>query len=281
MTLSVRLQRWYLGLHGLGLLRGWPFDDAAHADARIDAMRRLLDGEGDAETFEERLIDVLDVADAYREWSGTYDEPNPLISAEAGSLRHLLAERPAGRAIDVASGTGRIADELRRLGHDVIAMDRSGAMISAGRFRSEPLPAVVGDLARLPFADGSADLIVCGLALTHVEDLAPVFDAVARVVAPAGTVVTSDIHPFAAATGGHAFFRRADGTRAVTRNHVHWPSDYVAAATGAGLVVRRCVETFVDEALLREFGVEDPAVDPQGSLDGLPFALLWSFERPA
>jgi ubiquinone/menaquinone biosynthesis C-methylase UbiE len=281
MTLSVRLQRWYLGLHGLGLLREWPFGDPAEADARIDAMRRLLDGEGDAETFEDRRIDDLDVADAYRAWSETYDEPNPLITVEESALRALLGELPTGRAIDVASGTGRIATELRRLGHAVIASDRSDAMLMAGRSRPDPVPAVMADMTRLPFADACADLVVCGLALTHVEDLAPVFEGFARVVAPGGAIVTSDIHPMAAATGAHAFFKRADGTRGVTRNHVHWPSAYVTAAASAGLVVRRCAEAFVDDALLRDLGVDDLYLSPEAAIEGLPFALLWSFERPA
>jgi SAM-dependent methyltransferase len=237
MTISVRLQLWYLGLHGLGLLRELPFGDADTAAARMDAMRRILDGEGDPEIFEERVIDELDVADAYREWSATYDEPNALTSAEEGALWALLAER-LGRAIDVASRTGRIAEELRRLGHDGVAMDRSEAMLSVARSRSEPAPTVAADLDS-----------------------------------------TSDIHPIAVATGGHAFFKRADGTRAVTRNHVHWPSAYISAATSAGFVVRRCAEVFVDDALLHEFGVDDLQLAPEAAIKGLPLALLWSFER--
>ena len=281
MTLRVRLQRWYLGLHGLGLLREWPFGDPETAAARMDAMRRLLEGEGDAEVFEERVIDDLDPAGAYRDWSATYDDPNPLIVAEEGALRALLSEFPAGRALDVATGTGRIADELVRLGHRVIAMDLSESMLSVRRSGRGSPRTVVGDFTRLPFAEGSADLIVCGLALSHVNDLAPVFDGFGRIVAPGGAVVTSDIHPMAASTGGHAFFKRPDGTRGVTRNYTHWPSAYVTAAVSAGLVVRRCAEVFVDEALLRESGVDDLFLSPQAAIEGLPFALLWSFGRPA
>src|SRR4051812_29975293 len=198
MTISAPLQRWSLGLHGLGLLREWPFGDADTAAARMDAMRRILDGEDGPQIFEERVIDELDVADAYREWSATYDEPNALISAEEGALWALLAERPVGRAIDVASRTGRIAEELRRLGHDGVAMDRSEAMLSVARSRSEPAPTVAADLDSMPFASGSAELLVCGLALTHVDDLGPVFEGFARVVPMGGAVVTSDIHPIAA-----------------------------------------------------------------------------------
>ena len=281
MTLRVRLQRWYLGLHGLGLLREWPFGDPATAAARMDAMRQLLDGKGDDEVFEERVLDDLDPVDAYREWSATYDDPNPLIVAEEGALRAMLSELPAGRALDVATGTGRIAEELERLGHRVVAMDLSESMLAVGRSRPGFRRTVVGDFARLPFADASADLIVCALALTHVDDLTPVFEGFGRIVAPGGAVVTSDIHPMAASTGGHAFFKRPDGTRGVTRNFAHWPSAYVTAAVSAGLVVARCAEVFVDEALLREFGVDDLFLSPEAATEGLPFALLWSFERPA
>jgi len=281
VTLSVRLQRWYLGLHGLGLLRDWPFGDPADAAARMEAMERLLREEGDAEIFEERLIDDVDTSEAYRDWSHTYDEPNALIDAEKSALGSLLDELPVGRAIDLATGTGRIAAELRRLGHSVVMMDRSEAMLSMSRSGSERVRGVVGDLESVPFAEASADVIVCGLALTHVADLGPVFAGFARAVAPGGAVVTSDIHPVAAATGGHAFFTRADGTRGVTRNRVHWPSAYVTAATSAGLVVKRCVEVFVDDALLRSFGVDDLFLGPEAAVKGLPFVLLWSFERPA
>jgi hypothetical protein len=114
MRLAVQTRRWHLGLHGLALLRNWPFGDPAVADARIDAMRRLIAGEGDPATFEVREVDVLDVGYAYTDWAATYDEPNPLIVAEETALMRILAGFPPGLAVDVAAGTGRLAHATDR-----------------------------------------------------------------------------------------------------------------------------------------------------------------------
>jgi hypothetical protein len=80
------------------------------------------------------------------------------------------------------------------------------------------------------------------------------------------------------ATGAHAFFKRPDGSRAVARNEVHWPSAYVNAAAAAGLVVESCDEVLIDDALLEEFAVADDYL-AETALLGLPFVLIWLFRR--
>ncbi len=273
MKLRVRLDRWYLGLHGLAMLRGWPFEDAVVADARMQEMRDLLAGEGEAVTYEDREIDVLDTAAAYRDWAATYDEPNALIVAEEQAVREVLGAFPPGRALDVAAGTGRLAAMLVELGHMTVAVDVSVDMLARARLSGARL--VAADLGSLPLASGSFDLVTCALALTHVPDLGPALEEFARVVAPGGSVVVSDIHPLSVATGGHAFFRRADGSRAVTRNEIHWPSAYITAAVGAGLRVTACVDALVDEAVLEAFAAEKPL----RAVLGLPFASIWVFSK--
>jgi ubiquinone/menaquinone biosynthesis C-methylase UbiE len=279
MALHVQLRRWHIGLHGLALLRGWPFEDADVAEARLDAIRRLLDG-GDPEGLEERSYDVLDVDAAYGDWAETYDEPNPLIVAEERGMLDVLQAFPPGRAADVATGTGRLAARLAELGHDTLALDASQAMLARAAEGHRDVRFVRADLARLPLRDGSVDVLTCALALTHVEDLADPIAGFARAAAPGGVVVISDVHPVAVSTGAHAFFRRADGSRGVARNEIHWPGSYVHAAVDAGLRVDRCIDVLVDEALLREFGLADDWLDPQGALLGLPFASIWVLHKP-
>ena len=280
MRLSVQQRRWDLGLHGLALLRGWPFGDPGDADARVEAMRRLIAGEGDPPTFEVREIEVFGVGDAYDDWAATYDESNPLIEAEEAELMQILAPFPQGVAVDVAAGTGRLAAGLAGLGHRVVALDASEAMLGRAAEKGVDARLACGDVSHLPLRDGAADLLTCALALTHLPDLTPVFSEFARVLRPGGAVVISDIHPVAAATGAHAFFRRGDGSRAVARNEVHWPSAYVGAALAAGLSIERCRESFVDEALLQKFGVSDMFLAPDTALLGLPFVLIWVLRRP-
>src|ERR1700719_3883139 len=90
------------GLHGLGLLRAWPFLDVDSAGARLSALERL------ASKRTHETLDVLDTAEGYAAWSVTYDDRvNPLLMAEQPAISALLDALPAGRALDVACGTGR------------------------------------------------------------------------------------------------------------------------------------------------------------------------------
>src|SRR5918999_4489915 len=116
MALHAGLDRWYLGLHGLALLRSYPYGDLEQAHARMAAMRAILDGEGEAPTLEVRAFESLDTDAAYELWSATYDEPNALIVAEERAVFTMLDDIPPGTAIDAASGTGRIAAHLLRRG---------------------------------------------------------------------------------------------------------------------------------------------------------------------
>ncbi|MEA2579594.1 MAG: hypothetical protein QOE83_486 [Actinomycetota bacterium] len=279
MRLRAHKRRLDLGLHGLALLRTWPFGDPAVADARIEGMLDLIAGDSDVATSEFREIELYEVGDAYEEWAATYDEPNPLIEAEEEEVTRILTRFPLGLAVDVAAGTGRLADRLARLGHTVVALDVSEAMLRRAAEKEVDARLACGDMLRLPLRDGAADLLSSALALTHVHDLTPAFGEFARVLRPGGAAVISDIHPVAVATGAHAFFRRSDDSRAVVRNEIHWPSAYVAASLAAGLAIEECKEAFITEGLLERFGVTDMFLSPDSALLALPFVLIWVLRR--
>ena len=109
----------------------------------------------------------------------------------------------------------------------------------------------------MPVEAGSVDLVVCGLALTHVEDLAPVYAEFSRVLRPSGRVVTTDMHPTMASTGGMAAFPTQDTPPDVAAgepmgihfvpNLVHNVQEYVTAMVAAGLEITGCHEPLVDE----------------------------------
>jgi SAM-dependent methyltransferase len=148
-------------------------------------------------------------------------------------------------------------------------------MLAAAKAKGIRATFVDGDVSALPAADASVDLVTCALALTHVVDLDPAIDEMARVLRPGGHVVLSDLHPIAVATGAHAGFRRPDGSQGVARNHVHWHSDYVRAFNGAGLAIERCEEPLVGEPFFESLGSEEVRGAAGAALEGLPFALLW------
>ena len=273
-----RVDRLLLGLHGLALLRGWPFGDPAEAAARIADIREVAAGPGN-ETIE---IDDPGMRAAYAVWSENYDEvPNALIDAEEPVLRALLAAIEPGRAIDAACGTGRVSSILADLGHDVLAVDPSPEMLDRARDRRNGAAFIRGELDSLPVRSGSADLVVCALALTHVADLNAAIGELSRVAKPGGRVLLSDVHPVAVAMGAQAMFVRRDGSRMVAHNQIHWPSAYLDAFSSADLRVERAVEPPVDEAFVAAISHPQIHAAAGASLLGLPLALIWSLRKDA
>jgi SAM-dependent methyltransferase len=55
-------------------------------------------------------------------------------------LWHALAARHGGPVLDIGAGTGRVALELARAGHEVTALDRDGELLEALRDRAAGLP---------------------------------------------------------------------------------------------------------------------------------------------
>ena len=141
-------------------------------------------------------------------------------------------------------------------------------------------------LTELPFADGAFDAVLCALVLAHFPDLGQPMTELARVVRPGGTLLISDIHPFAVALGGHAAFSDSEGRLGVIRNYLHQHSDYLRVFRALGLEVEACVEpvwTDTELDLMRDAhspgrtylrGLAHEAVA------GLPIVLIWRLRKP-
>jgi demethylmenaquinone methyltransferase/2-methoxy-6-polyprenyl-1,4-benzoquinol methylase len=98
---------------------------------------------------------------------------------------------PSGSLLlDLACGTGDLADIARRAGHRVVGSDLSAGMLAR---RHEPFPAVQADAARLPFVDGSLDGILCGYALRNFTDLPGALGEAARVLRPGGRLAVLEV----------------------------------------------------------------------------------------
>ena len=140
---------------------------------------------------------------------------------------------------------------------------------------------VDADLRSLPFADARFDLVVCGLALAHVDDVAAAIAELARVLRRGGHMVLSMLHPFQAHLGWHAPFESATGERGFVREHPHTHAEYLAAFEGAGLSVWKCIEPELSardvQAKRRAFRhVPDATV---AAFAGLPGVLVWAVRK--
>ncbi|HXB63996.1 MAG TPA: class I SAM-dependent methyltransferase [Solirubrobacteraceae bacterium] len=100
------------------------------------------------------------------------------------------------RVLDVATGTGMVAQELvHRYGCAVVGLDQSPEMLAGARARLARDPALTakvtlieGEAERLPFATGSFDHLTFTYLLRYVEDPAATLAELARVVRPGGRI---------------------------------------------------------------------------------------------
>ena len=93
-------------------------------------------------------------------------------------------DTPVRRALDVGTGTGRGAAEIKRRhpNAEVVGLDVSAAMLDEARRLLPNLEFVEGDASRLPFADAEFDLVA------HAN-MIPFLDEVARVLRPGGWTI--------------------------------------------------------------------------------------------
>ena len=136
----------------------------------------------------------------------------PLWARIAGDIAELRL--PAGaQVLDVGTGPGRLPVEIARRCPElrVTGLDVSARMVEAARAAIEPgqqVVAEVGDVAALPYRDGSVDLVVSTLSQHHWPDLPAAIRELARVLAPGGRIWIYDLRPAlrgAQAAAGVAF----------------------------------------------------------------------------
>ncbi len=123
-----------------------------------------------------------------------YDRMNRVISLglDRGWRKHTVAELdlPEGSLIlDLACGTGDLANDVMSRGHRAVGVDYSAGMLAAAHTGA---PLVRADAAQLPVRDGGFDGVVCGFALRNFVELTSVFSEVARIIRPGGRFVALD-----------------------------------------------------------------------------------------
>jgi len=124
----------------------------------------------------------------------TYDRVGAVLSfgQDPRWRRFLVSRIPAGgHVLDVATGTGLVAAELRRRGHEVTGVDQSAGMLALARERfGGSVELVQASADALPFPDASFDHLTYTYLLRYVPDPAATMGELARVVRPGGVVAS-------------------------------------------------------------------------------------------
>jgi demethylmenaquinone methyltransferase/2-methoxy-6-polyprenyl-1,4-benzoquinol methylase len=109
-------------------------------------------------------------------------------------LIELADVRPGTRMLDLACGTGDIAFEGARRGASAVGLDITASMVDLARAKagSERLSWLLGDMAALPVASGSFDLVTTGYGLRNTSDLPGALADIHRVLRPGGRLCSLD-----------------------------------------------------------------------------------------
>ena len=133
---------------------------------------------------------VLQTIDAYERsakecvarWSKRRHRRPPLLT-------EWLHRLPAGASLlDLGCGGGQDAGDLNRRGYRVVGVDRTSALLLAGRRRYGSLPLVRADLRNLPFHAMSFDGLWAAASLMHFpkQDARCILADLCRLVRPGG-----------------------------------------------------------------------------------------------
>lgn len=179
-----------------------------------------MHGPGDVDFFDRvaRLYDRLAPA----------TDPEPLW---AGLAR---ADRPVGRVLDLAGGTGRAARAIAApvgtaRAPETVVVDASRAMLAYAAGRGTP--AVQGDAGRLPVRTAAVDAVVVLDALHHLPDQGAALAEAARVLRPGGVLVVREFDPRTLRGRALVAAERAVGFDSTFRG----PDAWVAALDDVGL----------------------------------------------
>lgn len=144
-------------------------------------------------------------SESFRQKGADWDEMRALeLPAQAveDALLQLFPPGPAGRLLDIGTGTGRVLELLAPRVRQALGVDASKAMLALARSRlSGPgfahCAVRLADMYRLPLADRSFDAVVLQMVLHHAEDPDGAILEATRVLADGGRLLVIDLAPHA------------------------------------------------------------------------------------
>lgn len=127
-------------------------------------------------------------------YAGVYDHFMKIFHLQDTTELLQLLPAPPNRILDVGGGTGVCANQLYQLGHDVVNLDASAAMLKQAKKRNPNLTLIQSKFEKdLPI--GKFDIILCRDCLHHLQDTQDVLAIMLSYLKPDGIIYIHDFHP--------------------------------------------------------------------------------------
>lgn len=119
-----------------------------------------------------------------------------------------IAVGPGDVVVDVATGTGDLAELAAARGARVIGIDYTRGMLHGAQRRGVRAHFVQADAEKIPLPDAFATVVTCGFSLRNFVSLPAVFSEMARILAPSGrlAIVEVDVPRSRLVRMGHAIY---------------------------------------------------------------------------
>ncbi len=142
-----------------------------------------------------------EVAQMFDNISGNYDQLNRMISFGADvkwrkKVLQMVKEAKPQSILDIATGTGDLAILFAQTdAKRIVGLDISVGMLEVGKQKIKQLKLdhriemLVGDSEKLPFPDGSFDVVTVSFGIRNFENLTQGLSEILRVLAPQGQLI--------------------------------------------------------------------------------------------
>jgi malonyl-CoA O-methyltransferase len=213
---------------------------------------------------------TVETLKAYEHWAPLYPPVahNPLMRGEQIAMAKYWPEIAGARALDLACGSGRYSRLLSDGGAaEVISLDFCLPMLMQVANGAK----VCASMMCLPFANGTFDVVISGLALGHADNVHSWMAEVARVLGKGGVLLYSDFHPEAVHVGLTRSFKGLDDQTHSVPHHNFDVATQIEAVKSAHLTVDALHEVRVGAELNEPFSKSENFYQ---QWHGLPIVLV-------
>ncbi|MCD4760593.1 class I SAM-dependent methyltransferase [bacterium] len=128
-------------------------------------------------------------AEHYDQWHVDLASARIVDQWNFDNLRDFLGDRKIEKALELGSGTGRMANNLFQVSDEVYGIDQSQEVLKIAQNKYPKLKLSCGEVTNLPYQDNFFDLIIINGSLHHFFAVEKTFQQAYRVLKPGGAFV--------------------------------------------------------------------------------------------